>query len=149
MEVHLHADPIAGIPVAQAANLNNEALQLSNQGDYVGAESLHLRVLDIKLGAVGEHNTTTAITRNALGELYLTMGRFADAEEQLKKAVSVRMSIGTAYDAAVSIENLGQAYQAKGDFTEARRVRLSHPANIMVCGNYHVCAFWYSTCDPC
>jgi hypothetical protein len=33
------------------------------------------------------------------------VGRFTDAKEQLKKAVSVRMRIGTAYDTAVSLES--------------------------------------------
>jgi tetratricopeptide (TPR) repeat protein len=151
MDVLFHSNPIAGVSVVQAANINNQALQRSDQGDYAGAERLHLRALDIKLDAVGEHDITTAITRNALGELYLKMGRISDAEEQLKKAVSTRTHMGPAYDAAVSMENLGQVYESKGDFAEARRVRLSHPENIMVCGNYDVGPFLvtFSVCDTC
>jgi len=141
MNMHLYSDVAAGFRVIQAADLNNRALQLSYQGDYAGAERLHLDALDLKLNSVGDHDTTTAITRNALGELYLQMGRIADAEEQLKRAVSIRLSGGPVYDAAVSIENLGRVYESKGDFAEARRVRQSHPDNIMVCGNYTVRAF--------
>ncbi|KAG1757564.1 hypothetical protein EDB19DRAFT_1657979 [Suillus lakei] len=134
--IHFHSNPAAGLDVSQAAIINNQALSLSRQGDYAGAEGLHLQALDLKLSAVGENDLTTAITRNALGELYLKMGRITDAEEQLKKAVSVRMRSGPAYDTAVSVENFGQVHEAKGDLEEARRVRLSHPADIMVCGNY-------------
>jgi Flp pilus assembly protein TadD len=122
--------------VLEAAEINNQALSLSRQGNYADAENLHLQALHIKLDAVGENDLTTATTRNALGELYLKMGKITDAEEQLKKAVSVRMRNGPAYDAAVSVKNLGQVHEVKGDFEEARRVRLSHPADIMVCGNY-------------
>ncbi|KAG2154852.1 hypothetical protein DEU56DRAFT_770789 [Suillus clintonianus] len=134
--MHVHSDPVSGMVVSQAAMINNQALSLSRQGDYAGSEDLHLQALDLKLSAVGENDPMTAISRNALGELYLKMGRITDAEEQLRKAISVRMKIGPAYDAAVSLENLGQVHEAKGDLEEARRVRLSHPADIMVCGNY-------------
>ncbi|KAG1749996.1 uncharacterized protein EDB91DRAFT_778772 [Suillus paluster] len=134
--MHLHTDPASGAIVTEAAHLNNQAHSLSHQGNYTGAEQLHLSALKLKLSAVGENDSTTAITRNALGELYLKMGRIADAEEQLKKALSVRMMMGPAYDAAVTVENLGGVYEIKGDLEEARRVRLSHPENIMVCGNY-------------
>ncbi|KAG2159868.1 uncharacterized protein EDB93DRAFT_1073340 [Suillus bovinus] len=134
--MHLHSDQASGMAVQRAAEINNQALSFSRQGDYAGAEDLHLQALHLKLSSVGENNLSTAITRNALGELYLKMGKITDAEEQLKKAVSFRMNNGSAYDAAVSVENLGQVYEVKGDLEEARRVRLSHPANIMVCGNY-------------
>jgi hypothetical protein len=73
------------------------------------------------------------------------MRRFADAEEQSKKAVSVRLSVGPVHDPAVSIENLqvGQVYNEKDHFAEAKRVKLSPglPENIMVCGNYNVHVF--------
>jgi tetratricopeptide (TPR) repeat protein len=140
VEPHFYLEPTLRV-VEQAANIGNQARWLSDQGDYAGAERLQLRALHLKLSVVDEHDTVIAITRNALGELYLKMGRLADAEEQLKKAVSVRLGAGPAFDAAVSIENLGRVYEAKGDFAEARGVRLSHPENIMVCGNYNVGAF--------
>ncbi|KAG1783948.1 hypothetical protein EV702DRAFT_1040415 [Suillus placidus] len=113
LTMHLHSDPASGMAASQAAALNNQALSLSRQGDYAGTEDLHL--------TAGENNLTTAITRNALGELYLKMGKIMDAEEQLKKAVSVRMRNGPAYDAAVSVENLGQVHEVKGDLEEVRR----------------------------
>jgi len=136
--MHFHTNPISGQLVQDAAELNNQAMALSRQGDDAGSERLHLRALDLKLRAVGENNSITAITLNALGELYLKMGRISDAEEQLKKAVSVRMKSGTAFDAAVSVENLGRVHEEKGDLEEARRVRLSNPDHVMVCGNSDV-----------
>ncbi|KAG2044845.1 hypothetical protein BDR03DRAFT_937357 [Suillus americanus] len=136
LTMHFHSNQASGMAVSQAAEINNQALSLSRQGNYAGAEDLHLQALHLKLGAVGENNLATAMTRNALGELYLKMGKITDAEEQLKKAVSVRMRNGPAYDAAVSVENLGQVHEVKGDLEEARRVRLSHPADVIACGNY-------------
>ncbi|KAG2072650.1 hypothetical protein BDR04DRAFT_1096273 [Suillus decipiens] len=131
---HLHSDPASGMTISQAATISNQALSLSKQGHYASAESLYLQALHLKLSAVSENDLTIATTRNALGELYLKMGKITEAEEQLKKAVSIRMN-GPAFDAAVSVENLGQVHEVQGDLEEARRVRLSHPADIMVCGN--------------
>ena len=138
MEVHYHTSPMTSLPVAQASRLDKQALTLSNQGNHTGAEQLHRQALQMKLDAVGESNTTTAVTRNALGELYLKMGRLDEAEEQLRRAVVVRTTSGNVFDAAVSVENLARMYEAKGDLTAALDTRLSYDPNNMVCGNYKV-----------
>ena len=141
MEVHLHTSPMVGIPVMQASQLNNQALILSNRGNYAGAEQLHLQALQMKLDAIGEFNITTALTRNALGELYLEMGRLDEAEDQLRRAVVVRTTSGNVFDAAVSVENLARVYEAKGDLTAALDTRLAYDPSNMVCGNYDVGIF--------
>jgi hypothetical protein len=87
----------------------------------------------------GANSEGSALTRNAIGELYFRTGRDDDAESMLKKAVSVRERVGTALDAAVSRENLAQVYEHKGNMALAREIRVSTPNN-MVCGNYNVCA---------
>ena len=129
---------MVGIPVMQASQLNNQALILSNRGNYAGAEQLHLQALQMKLDAIGEFNITTALTRNALGELYLEMGRLDEAEDQLRRAVVVRTTSGNVFDAAVSVENLARVHEAKGNLTAALDTRLSYDSNNMVCGNYKV-----------
>ncbi|KAF5363519.1 hypothetical protein D9756_000978 [Leucocoprinus leucothites] len=122
----------------QAVEYNNQALELQKQGDYQGAEKLYLSSLQIKLDALGEDHTTTALSRNALGELYLTMGRLDDAEDQLKRAFRVRKAMGPVMDAAISVENLAQAYEARGDLGKALGMRLSYNTDEMMCGNSDV-----------
>ena len=125
----------------QATQLNDQALTLSDQGNYAGAEHLHQQALQTTLDAVGESNTTTAFTRNALGELYLKMGRLDEAKDQLERAIVVRTTLGNALDAAVSVENLARVYEAQGDLTAALDTRLAYDPSNMVCGNYDVGIF--------
>jgi hypothetical protein len=77
------------------------------------------------------------LTRNVMGELYFRMGRYDAAVKMLTKAAS-NPSHGTAFDAAVSRENLAQVYQHKGNMALAKKTRISSP-NSAVCGNLEVC----------
>lgn len=77
------------------------------------------------------------MTENALGELYIRMGRYDDAEKMLKQALSVR-EIGASFELAETRENLAKLYEHKRDMALARRTRVSNPS-MMVCGNYDVC----------
>jgi tetratricopeptide (TPR) repeat protein len=152
MDIHVHPITSANsgmnaISVTQATEINNRALQLSDQGDLSGAELLHLQALQMKLAAVGENHSTTAVTRNALGELYLKMGRLDDAESQFRRALAIRTTRGTVLDAAVSAENLGRLHEARGNLVEARAARLSYDRRNIVCGNYEVCS--YTTSPSC
>lgn len=58
--------------------------------DYAGAERKHLEALRIKIAATGEDSITVALTKNALGELYLTMGELEKAQPMLEGADAVR-----------------------------------------------------------
>ncbi|EJD03981.1 uncharacterized protein FOMMEDRAFT_155104 [Fomitiporia mediterranea MF3/22] len=115
-----------------AFQLNNQAQALSNAGDQEGAERLHLQALAIKEEAFGKDSIQVALTRNALGEVQLLMGKLEEAENNLKIAVRIRNeSLFESADAAVSRENLAQVYEAKGNLTEAKRIRLSGAPSAM------------------
>jgi tetratricopeptide (TPR) repeat protein len=133
--------------VAQAAqaaeaerNLNEQALQLSGRGDLHGAVRLHLQAIELKERRLGEDSVSVAISRNALGELYVRMGKYEDAEANLKKAVTIRNAAGPthAFDAAVSRENLAALYETKDKFLEAKELRLQGCPDSIACGNYKV-----------
>lgn len=130
---HTHINPSPLLP--KALGLHQEAFQARERGDYATAERLWIEVLAIKDAIMpgGADSEGSALTRNAMGELYLKMGRYDEAETLLKKAVSVRERVGNAFDAAVSRENLAQAYEHKGNLTLARATRIS-VSNSMVCG---------------
>lgn len=54
---------------AQAASMNNQALALSNKGDYEEAEKMQLQTLASKEARLGSHDIGVALTQNALGTL--------------------------------------------------------------------------------
>lgn len=125
----------------EASMYNNQALMLSNQGDLSGAERLHLKALDLKLRGMGPNAFSTSITFNALGELYVTMGRLNDAENNFNRAIKIRDSqpgSNYAFDAAVSRENLAQVYEIRGDLVKAKEIRLSAGKLNIACGHFQV-----------
>jgi len=81
MSYHTHINPSTGQAknVNDAITLNNEAGFLSQKGNLAGAEEKHLEALAIRIQSLGEDSIGVALTKNALGELYLEMGRLDDA----------------------------------------------------------------------
>lgn len=119
---------------------NQEALLAERSGDLAGAERLHLQALEIKEKGLGPNAVSTALTRNALGELYFTLGQLEEAEDCLQKALEVRTKAGPPLDAAVTRDNLARIYEAQGKLKEAKDIRLTGAPNTMCCGYYHVCS---------
>jgi tetratricopeptide (TPR) repeat protein len=127
--------------LSQGTTLNNLALQAERSGDLLRAENLHLEALTIKERGSGSNPLSTAISQNALGELYIKLGRLDDAETYLKKAIAVRNHAGPAFDAAVSRDNLAQLYELRGDLKQAKEIRLYGAPDHLSCGYYHVTIF--------
>jgi len=44
----------------------------------------------VKVAATGARSTGVALTKNALGEVYLTMGRLDQAQQYLEEAAEIR-----------------------------------------------------------
>jgi len=130
--------------ILQGGQLNSQALQAECSGDLVHAEHLYLEAIAIKERGLGPNAISTALSRNALGELYIKLGRLDDAAENLKKAVAVRNHAGPAFDAAVSRENLAQLYEIQQDLKLAKETRLYGAPHNLSCGYYHVCIFLFS-----
>lgn len=83
---HIHG-PIA---VMQAADLNNSAMHLMRLGDLIGAETAFREALKLKIKGAGLESSQAALSSNALGELYLKMGKLEEAQELLEHAERVR-----------------------------------------------------------
>lgn len=130
--------PAAGL-MGEAIQLNGEGLALSRAGDHTAAELKHQQALDLKIQAKGIDSREAALSRNALGEEQIELGKLDEAEETLKEAVRVRENLGAAdaFDAAVSRENLARVYEAKGQLAMARQTR-KKKENEIACGNYTV-----------
>ena len=120
-------------------SLNNEAVALFKEGRYAEAEPLNKEALRLKIQSFGPSSIQAALSHNGLGETQLKLGKLDEAEDNLRKAVEIRNSLGrTGFDAAVSRESLAQVLEAKGDMIGAKAMRLSGAPNAIACGNYEV-----------
>ena len=133
---HVNPSPTYAMAMGEAIQNNNEGLALKQSGQYEAAEQKYLRALDIKLNHIGRTAITTALSHNALGELYIAMNRLDDAEKQLKAAVEIRNADGPTFDAATSRENLAIVYEMRGNLVAAKQMRKS--TGKYACGNYDV-----------
>jgi len=152
IDITVNPNPYMAMAVMEASGLNNEALALSKQGDMEGAERLHLEAIRLKENGLGRNHITTALSYNALGELYIEMNRLRDAEDYLLRASRIRNSAGADFDAAVTRDNLGRLYEMKGDLLKARASRMSGGPNSICCGNYTcpaMSSFTLSTLSHC
>ncbi|TBU48307.1 hypothetical protein BD309DRAFT_949805 [Dichomitus squalens] len=139
MAFNLSVNPTAAqaMGIGDGVALNNEALRLESQGDLAGAEHKHLETISVKEAGLGTDHSTTAVSYNGLGELYLKMERRDKAEEYLTKALRVREHCGPAADLAVTRDNLGKLYEMKDDLQAAQDIRLEGAPDNIACGNYN------------
>jgi tetratricopeptide (TPR) repeat protein len=138
-DMQINPSPIYAAAKMQAIQYNNEGLALKERGQYDAAEKKYLKALDLKLMHVGQNEITTALSHNALGELYIAMNRLDEAEKHLELAVKIRNADGPTFDAAASRENLAIVYEMRGDLLAAKRMRKS--TGTYACGNYNVCVY--------
>ena len=71
---------------AQPTRIKNEAQALERSGDLAGADRKHLEALRMKITASGENLIHVGLTKNALDELYLDIGRLDEAKMMLEAA---------------------------------------------------------------
>lgn len=133
---HVNPTPAYAMVMTEAIQNNNQGLALKESGKYEAAEKKYLKALDLKLKHIGENAITTALSHNALGELYIAMNRLDDAEKHLQLAVKIRNADGPTFDAAASRENLAVIYEMRGDLVTAKQTRKS--TGKYACGNYDV-----------
>ncbi len=132
--------------ISEAVRNNNEGLALKENEQYEAAEEKYLKALDLKLKYIGENTVTTALSHNALGELYIVMNRLDEAEKHLELAIEIRNADGPTFDAATSRENLATIYEMRGNLLAAKRMRKS--TGKFACGNYDVrCAAILTSCE--
>jgi tetratricopeptide (TPR) repeat protein len=73
------------------------AVQLSKR-DLTRAEALLTRALILTEARLGASHPTVTYTLNTLGVLYLDMRRYADAERQFQRAITILDQNGFAFD---------------------------------------------------
>ncbi|KAF7791878.1 hypothetical protein EIP86_002902 [Pleurotus ostreatoroseus] len=132
VSVHKNPSVSQAMAIGDASALNNKGRSLYNQGKYVEAEEMYKQSLDVKLRHLGPNTHTVAIAYNALGEVYIKLGRLDEAEAHLKKAIPIVTSLNSAHDTAYYRENLAKVYEMKGDLVKAREERLQGTSNMII-----------------
>lgn len=120
---------------AGGSDIQNEARDLENQGDFAATESKYLEAIRSKEAGFGPDHYTTGSSYDSLGELYLKMGRVDKAEEYLNKALRARENSGFSSDLAMTRDSLGKVYEMKGDLKAAQEIRLKGLPDNIACTN--------------
>ena len=104
-----------------ATSLNDLASLYERMGEYVKAEPLYQRALEIDRNVFGEENPKTAASLNNLAGLYLQKGEYAKAEPLLQKTLEIRKEkLGPDHpETASSFNNLAALYVHMDEYAKA------------------------------
>jgi len=107
--------------MAQATQLDRQAIELYRAGRYDEAEPLFQRALDIYETALGPDHPDTATSLNNLATLYYSQGRYGEAEPLLQRTLDIReTALGPDHpDTANSLNNLAGLYDSQGRYGKA------------------------------
>jgi tetratricopeptide (TPR) repeat protein len=109
------------ITLAEAERLNQQVIQLYQQGKYNEAILLAEQALAIRKQQLGDNHPLTAQSLNNLAGLYESQGRYSEAEPLYKQALAIRkQQLGDNHpDTATSLNNLALLYRVQGRYSEA------------------------------
>ncbi len=107
--------------VEEAKRLQQQLLQLYQQGNYAEAAHLGERVLAILEKALGPDHPDTATALNNLALLSQNMGEYAKALPLHQRALAIREKVlGPDHpDTAVTLNNLALLHQSMGEYAQA------------------------------
>jgi tetratricopeptide (TPR) repeat protein len=107
--------------LAEAERLNQQVIQLYQQGKYNEAILLAEQALTIRKQQLGDNHPLTAQSLNNLALLYQSQGRYSEAEPLYKQALAIiKQQLGDNHpDTATSLNNLAGLYESQGRYSEA------------------------------
>jgi tetratricopeptide (TPR) repeat protein len=109
-----------GQSLFEANDLNQQVIQLYNQGRYSEAIPLAQRTLAIVEKALGPDHPNVATALNNLADLYRAQGRYPDAETLYKRSLAIReKALGPDdLNVALSLNNLAGLYLTQGRYAD-------------------------------
>ncbi len=101
-------------------SMRNLAVHYRKKGDYVNAELLYLKIIEI-FKVVAKDDPYYAVLLTDLGTIYLEQGNYSKAESLYLEALEIRAKIlGKEHiDYLGSLINLGNLYQGKDEYDKA------------------------------
>ncbi len=105
----------------EAEQLNQQFIQLYQQGKYNEAIPIAERVLKIRERLLGQNHSDVATSLNNLAALYVSLGRYSEAEPLYQRALAIKeKALGTSHSSiATSLNNLALLYVSQGRYSEA------------------------------
>ncbi len=110
----------------EAERLNQQVVQLYQQGKYIEAIPLAERALAIREKVLGREHPDVASSLNNLAALYKSQGNYAKAEPLYLRALTIREKVlGREHpDVATSLNNLAFLYESQGNYSKAEPLYL-------------------------
>jgi CHAT domain-containing protein len=107
--------------LAEAKRLNQQAMQLYQQGKYSEAIPLAERALAIREKVLGKEHLNVAESLNNLAALYFSQGNYAKGETLHLRSLGIfEKVLGKEHPiVATSLNNLGVIYSSQGSYTKA------------------------------
>ncbi len=107
--------------LAEAERLNQQVIQLYQQGKYAEAIPLAEQALAIRKKVLGDNHPDVAASLNNLAELYQSQGRYTEAEPLYQQSLAIfKQQLGDNHpDVAQSLHNLALLYEFQGRYAEA------------------------------
>ncbi len=107
--------------LAEAKRLNQQVVQLYQQGKYSEAIPLAEKALAIVEKVLGQEHALVAISLNNLAELYRVQGNYAKAEPLFLRSLAILEKVlGQKHpDVATSLNNLAELYRVQGNYAKA------------------------------
>ncbi|NEO45495.1 MAG: tetratricopeptide repeat protein [Moorea sp. SIO4A3] len=107
--------------LAEAERLNEQVVQLYQQGKYNEAIPLAEQALGIRKKVLGDNHQDVATSLDNLAQLYWKQGRYSEAEDHYQQSLAIRKEqLGENHpDVATSLNNLGVLYYSQEIYTKA------------------------------
>ncbi|WP_287521026.1 CHAT domain-containing protein [Okeania sp. SIO2C2] len=107
--------------LGKAERLNNQAVELYQQGKYAEAIPLAEKALAIRKNLLGDNYPDVTESLNNLAALYISRGRYREAEPLLQKSLAITKDKleDNHPDVAAIMNNLAFLYESQGKYTEA------------------------------
>lgn len=120
-------------PMARAIATANLAVHHRRNSRFVEAEKYFRITYQLRCEALGRDHTDTAIALNNLADLETTLGRYEEAEQDFRQALSARNL--TSIDRIAIRNNLGNLMRMQGRFAEAQRQFNENPRDAIGLNN--------------
>jgi CHAT domain-containing protein len=107
--------------LAEAKQLNQQVVQLYNQGRYEDAIPLAKRAVDIREKVQGKNHPDVATSLNNLALLYVSQGKYTEAERLYQRSLAINEKILGKDHLAVadSLNNLADLYRNQNKYIQA------------------------------
>jgi len=131
----------ADLELAEAEQLNEQVIQLINQGQYATAIPLAERALAIRKKVLGNEHPLVATSLDNLATLYQSQERYSEAEPLYRQALKMyQRLLGNEHrDVATSLNNLAAVYHRQERYSEAESLyRQALEMKKRLLGNEHL-----------